>query len=320
MIQNMFWNVLSAVRVDIWVAGLLFSLPALILEWWRNNQLSHDHSTHRLPTPWTKLESYPEFTVFQHGCSLKILLTNPRRGNSLTLSAISRLTLLFKRLSNDQAIYRILITGEGKYFCTGMDLQETIAGDTDQHFSALYNLFEAIDSCPQTTIAAINGPAFGGGVGLAFVFDIRISISDATMSMSEVKLGLCPATVSKFVVREWGIGLARMAMLTGKKIYSSELHRIGTIHTVVATSEELSAISDQLLYDLQFTEPRASALCKKLARDGWRDAGGEIQFQNIRETFLVMMDPNSQSRRGIANFRKGIRKTDWEKAPSQGFT
>ncbi|KAH8807193.1 enoyl-CoA hydratase/isomerase family protein [Xylogone sp. PMI_703] len=307
----MLWNVLGIAKAKGLFAGLLFYVGMLTPR--RNGQISFDHPMRQLPAiVWTKIESCPEFTVFQHGSSIKVLLTRPERGNSLTISTILRLTHLFKKFGADKTIHRIIMTGEGKYFCTGMDLQEERPRDVTEHFSALYDLFEAIDACPQTTVVAVNGPTFGGGVGLAFVFDIRILVADATMCLSEVKLGLCPATISKFVVREWGVGLARMAMITGKKIYPAELHRMGTVHTVVPHIEALPAALDQWLHDLKFTEPRASALCKGLARDGWRDPGGDIQYQTTRRAFVAMMDSESRSGRGIADFRKGIRGTDWE--------
>jgi hydroxymethylglutaryl-CoA lyase len=311
----MLLNILGRVRPDRWIAALLFGTGSVMQRVLANDKFFFQFSNRQLPTtPWTIIQLYPEFTVFQHGRSIKIYLTKAKRGNSLSLAVISKLTNMFKEMAADKSIYRIVLTGEGKYFCTGMDLREKRPKDASDHFSALYDLFEAIDACPQTTIAAINGPTFGGGVGLAFVFDIRIAVSDATMCLSEVKLGLCPATISKFVVREWGISLARMAMLTGKTIYPDELHRIGAVHTVVPNQRALLPAVDQWLHDLKFTEPRASSLCKKLARDGWRYAGAHLQFQTTREVFLAMMDENSQSHRGIEDFRKGIRGTDWETA------
>ena len=311
--QGMILRVLRRARPNMWITGLL-SIPRLLAEkLWANDQPHLQLPKCRSPTStWTILDSYPEFTVFQHHRTIKILLTQAGSGNLLTLAMVSRLTSLFKEISADRRIFRIVITGEGKYFCAGMDLREKRPEHSTEHFSALYNLFEAIDACPQTTIAAINGPAFGGGVGLAFVFDIRIAVLNATMCLSEVKLGLCPATISRFVVREWGFGLARMAMLSGRKTYPEELYRMGAIHTIVPDQESLPTAVDNWLYDLKFTEPRASALCKRLVRDCWRSPGGDVQFQTAQEVFEAMMNENSQSHRGIEDFRKGIRGTDWE--------
>ena len=308
---DMLLSMLGRIRLDRWIAGLIFSIGSILQNLRVNDKLSLTRRQISSST-WNVTKSCPELTVFQHGRTVKILLTKAKRGNSLSLAMISQLTIMFKEMATNKSIYRIILTGEGRYFCTGMDLREKRPENSEDHFSALYDLFEAIDACPQTTIAAINGPTFGGGVGLAFVFDIRIAVRDATMCLSEVKLGLCPATISKFVVREWGVGLARMAMLTGKQISVDELYRIGSVHTVVPYQGALSLAVDQWLHDLRFTEPRASALCKKLARDGWRYAGGPLQLQTIREVFVTMMDENSQSHRGIEDFRKGIRGTDWE--------
>lgn len=312
----MLLNILRSIRPDRWIAGLLHGPGSVLERLWENRRLSIITPTRQLST-WTVVHSCPEFTVLQHGRTIKIVLTKAKRGNSLSLAMISQLTSMFKEMAADKSIFRIVLTGEGKYFCTGMDLQEKRPEHTEDHFSALYDLFEAIDACPQTTIAAINGPTFGGGVGLAFVFDVRIAVADATMCLSEVKLGLCPATISKFVVREWGIGLARMSMLSGKKINPDVLYRIGAVHTVVPNQGALSSAIDEWLQDLKFTEPRASALCKKLAIDGWRYAGGQGQFHTTREVFIAMMDENSKSLRGIEDFRKGIRGTNWDNVYTQ---
>ncbi|KAJ0164981.1 putative enoyl-CoA hydratase/isomerase YngF [Colletotrichum tanaceti] len=96
-------------------------------------------------------------------------------------------------------------------------------------YQALTSLLELVDSSPKVTIVCINGPAFGGGIGLVFTCDIRISASSATFTLSEVKLGICPAVITRYVVREWGFGLSRETILTARPVSARELKAMGAI-------------------------------------------------------------------------------------------
>ncbi|KAB2098604.1 hypothetical protein AG0111_0g13142 [Alternaria gaisen] len=196
------------------------------------------------------------YEVLQQAGTVQIQLARPERGNSLSFALAKNLTRLFQTLSTDSSVHRIVLTGKGKYFCTGMDLGEKLYESAIDRCLALQNLFEAIDTCPKTTVAVINGPAFGGGVGLAFVCDIRVAASTSFFCLSEVKLGLCPATISKFIIREWGVSLARMAMLTARKIHPQTLHDMGVLHAVALDGEALKVVTENLLDDLGFAAPK----------------------------------------------------------------
>lgn len=259
---------------------------------------------------WTTLESTVEYCVYRSGATVKIHLTRPKNGNALTLAMITALTLLFKRFSADGSIFRIVISAAGKYFCTGMDLKNQ--GTSDEMFSSLRELFHVIDTCPKTTIAAINGPCLGGGVGLAFVCDIRLATSSATFKLSEVRLGLCPATISKYVIREWGFSFSRAAMLTARDIRPSELHALQIIHSVVPNHETLETELERLLSDLRFAAPRGSALSKDLVRAAWSHADGQEQDRVIESSFKEMMMEGSESKLAFKEFRRGVKGIDWE--------
>ncbi|KAH6664261.1 3-hydroxy-3-methylglutaryl-coenzyme A lyase/3-methylglutaconyl-coenzyme A hydratase [Halenospora varia] len=260
---------------------------------------------------WKLVGSTNEYQVHRSGPNIKVCLTRPKNGNALTSSMIKGLTALFQKLAQDKSVFRIVLAGEGKFFCTGMDLSKD-AGTPDERFSNLKGLFEAIDDCPQTTIAAVNGPCFGGGVGLAFVCDLRILTSGATVKLSEAQLGLCPAVISKYVIREWGINFARAAMLTAREVAPSELAALHVIYAVVKDGKALQGKVEDLLDDLRFSAPRASGLCKDLVRSAWRDAGGEGQDRTIRASFDAMMAEGSESTHALTLFQQGKRGIDWD--------
>ena len=259
---------------------------------------------------WPVLERTDEYCVYRRGASIKIYLTQPQNGNALTHAMVQALIQLFKQFSVDDSVSRIIISSEGKFFCTGMDLKG--ATTSEQMFTALRDLFHVIDSCPKTTIAAINGPCLGGGVGLAFVCDIRLATSYASFKLSEVKLGLCPATISKYITREWGFSFTRSSILAAHEIYPSELERLGALYKVVPDREMLEVEVEKLLERLRFSAPRASSLSKDLLKAAWTDAGREGQARVIENSFTTMMAEGSESKFALQEFRKGVKAVDWD--------
>ncbi|KAF4538840.1 uncharacterized protein LTHEOB_1194 [Lasiodiplodia theobromae] len=257
--------------------------------------------------------------LYRSGASLKIVLDRPKNGNALTTPMISELTRTFQTVASDPSVSRVAITGNGKFFCTGMDLGKgttPVSQSEDQskaQFKRLTELFETIDTCPKVTVACLNGPAFGGGVGLAFACDVRIAARDARVTLSEVKLGLCPATISKYVAREWGPAFTREAMLTGRPISPSELKAVGAIAGVVEEREQLDEALDRYLLRLKTSAPRASTLCKQLVRLSAEDSGGEAQSRGIATAFEEMMGQESEAAFGVREFQAGQRNVDWDK-------
>jgi len=260
--------------------------------------------------PATLLQSTNEYRISRRGANIEICLTRAKNGNALTCSMIKGLTSLFKELHADTSVFHIVLTAEGRYFCTGMDLKDVRT--PQQRFLALKDLFEAIDNCPQTTIAAVNGPCFGGGVGLVSVCDIRIFTSNTILKLTEVQLGLCPATISKYVIREWGVSFAREAMLTARDITANELAGIHFVHSIVENEKALPERVEKVLDNLRFAAPRAATLCKDLIRSAWIDAGHDKQAQVIQGAFTTMMIPGSESTHALSQFKKGNRGIDWE--------
>lgn len=254
---------------------------------------------------------------FRSGVNLKLVLNRPKNGNALTTSMISDLTSVIKDAGKDPQISRVIITANGKFFCTGMDLGKgttSVAqgGSTSEdQFQRLTGLFETIDQSPKVTIACLNGPAFGGGVGLAFCCDLRLAARDASVTLSEVKLGLCPATISRYVIREWGLAAAREAMLTARPVTAKELSAWGLVSDVADDAEQLKTRLDVFLSRLKIASPDASRMSKELVRLAWAHAGDEEQEHGIKRLFREMMHPVSDSAHGVKEFQAG-KKVDWD--------
>ncbi|KAH8788329.1 enoyl-CoA hydratase [Diaporthe sp. PMI_573] len=259
---------------------------------------------------WAKIHHGDGFEVSRRDRTIKITLDRPDQGNALTLNLAKDLTSVFSRYSSDNSVHRIVLTARGRYFCTGMHLQEDLFTSPAQRGSALQDLFRAIDTCPKTTIAVINGPAFGGGVGLAMVCDIRLAVENVYFCLSEAKLGLCPAIVSRYLVREWGVSLVRMAMLTARKIQPHTLSNIGVLHAIAQDQVGLDNTLDRMLSDLMLVAPQASANTKKLLAEVIAD--DPVLDRLALDVFQNMFSENSEARYGVAQFRDGNRNVNWD--------
>ncbi|KAJ5108392.1 aldolase [Penicillium angulare] len=266
---------------------------------------------------WSLVSETKGLLLYRSGVNMKIVLNRPKNGNALTADMIHDLTTTINDISNDPQVSRIVISGNGKFFCTGMDLGKgsTPVGQNDStsiaQFNRLTTLFEAIDTSPKVTIACINGPAFGGGVGLAFACDIRLCTKDAIMTLSEVKMGLCPATISKYVIREWGLPFAREAMLSARPVTPKELKALGIVSQVSDSTSKLHARLDSFLITLKVASPGASRMSKELIRLAWTSAGGDQQASGIRNIFSEMMGPDADGAHGVKEFQSR-RKVDWD--------
>ncbi|POS78364.1 3-hydroxymethyl-3-methylglutaryl-CoA lyase [Diaporthe helianthi] len=264
---------------------------------------------------WTPLSDNGLVSVSRSGANGKIVLCNAAKGNVLSLSMISHIDKVFSDLDSDDTISRIAIAAQGKFFCTGMDLGTFVADSSsptrDRIFQGLSRLFKKIANSSKTTIASVNGPAFGGGVGLAFACDLRLCAKSSTFTLTEAKLGLCPAVISEHVIREWGPALARQAMLTGRPVSADELKAIGAITAVYDSAADLETATDALLDSLRYLSPSGSQMSKELVTLGWKHGGKLEQQERVAELFDQMLRPGTEGAFGAAEFH-ARRKVDWD--------
>ncbi|KAH7016765.1 ClpP/crotonase-like domain-containing protein [Ilyonectria destructans] len=267
---------------------------------------------------WTLETHHDEIDIYRSGTNRKIVLRRPKNGNALTTAMVAQLTNYYRQSVKDKSIYRIIITAEGRFFCTGMDLGKSSTavnqGDdaSSREYRKFVDLFQAIQEAPQVTIACINGPCYAGGIGLAFSCDIRLAVGSATATLSEVKLGLCPAIISKYLVREWGPAFTREAMLSGRAISMAELKAIGAVHGLAEDIPGLDLLMASYVSKLRGCAPGASAMCKEAVHVGYTYAGQEEQDQVIGRIFKDMMALDSESKIGVCNFQAGRKKMDWD--------
>ena len=132
--------------------------------------------------------------------------------------------------------------------------------------ACLAEMLRTLYACPKPTIARVQGDVFAGGVGLVAACDMAVSVDTATYCLSEVKLGLIPATISPYVVRAMGVQASRRYFVTAERFSAQQAHAMGMVHEVCAP-EQLDATIAQHVSQLVANGPRAVRLCKQLVRD-----------------------------------------------------
>src|SRR3990172_4356641 len=208
-----------------------------------------------------------------------VTLNRPEVRNAFDDVLISDLTRTFQDLDSDETVRAVVLAGAGSAFCAGADLNwmKRMAGyGYEQNLAdakALAGMLRTLDRMSKPTIARVHGPAYAGGVGLVAACDIAIGSHEAEFCLTEVKLGLSPATISPYVVRAMGSRLARRYFLTGEVIDAGEAYRLRLLSDV-APKEELDGAVNALLGHLVTGGREAHARIKDLIGAVSAGAGG----------------------------------------------
>ena len=245
-----------------------------------------------------------------------VTLNRPEMRNAFDDVLISNLTRTFLELDKDETVRAVVLTGAGSAFCAGADLNwmKRMAGyGYEQNLAdatALAEMLKTLDRMSKPTIARVHGPAYAGGVGLVAACDIAIGSHEAEFCLTEVKLGLSPATISPYVVRSMGARLARRYFLTGEVIDAGEAYRLRLLSDV-APKEELDGAVNALLGHLIVGGREAHARIKDLIR---AVSAGPADDAMIADTAkrIAEIRVSPEGREGIASFLEK-RKPNWVK-------
>ena len=201
-----------------------------------------------------------------------VTLSRPEVRNAFNDEVIAELSQAFTTLGDDARVRAIVLAAEGPAFCAGADLNwmRRMADYTREEnlrdAAQLAFMLRTIYECPKPTIARVQGDVYAGGMGLVAACDMAVSVDTAHYCLSEVKLGLIPATISPYVIRAMGPRAAHRWFLTAERFGAAEAHRIGFVHEVVS-AERLDATVGELLKALTSASPHAVKACKQLVRD-----------------------------------------------------
>jgi methylglutaconyl-CoA hydratase len=248
------------------------------------------------------------------GAIATVTLARPEVRNAFNDELIAHLARAFTDLGAEANVRCIVLAANGPAFCAGADLnwmrrmadytREENLADAGQLAAMLRAIFE----CPKPTIARIQGDVFAGGTGLVAACDIAVTVDSATFCLSEVKLGLIPATISPYVIRAMGARAAHRYFLTAERFGAAEAHRIGFVHEVVP-ADQLQPKIDELAQALVNAGPEAVKACKRLVIDV---AGEPITAELGARTVAGIADirASREGREGVQAFLNK-RKPDW---------
>lgn len=198
-----------------------------------------------------------------------VTLNRPDKHNALNGDLIAELTDAAESLALDPAVRIVILTGSGKSFCAGGDFNwfasniDKTRGERVEQSATLARLLRRLDTLPKPLIGRINGPAYGGGVGMISVCDYTIGAEGARFGLTEVRLGLLPANISPYVVARIGKVHSRETMLSGALFDCARAERIGLLTEVVAPGD-LDAAVERVVHDHLQAAPGAVADTKAL--------------------------------------------------------
>lgn len=253
-------------------------------------------------------------SITQTGAVARITLTQPEVRNAFSDEVIAEITAAFTEVGARPDVRVVVLAAEGPAFCAGANLNwmRRMADYTREEnlidAGKLAQMLRVIYECPKPTIARVQGDVYAGGMGLVAACDMAVSVNTAGYCLSEVKLGLIPATISPYVIRAMGARAAHRYFLTAERFDAAEALRTGFVHAVVAP-DQLDAKVDELARAITVASPDAVRACKKLVQDV---AERDINAQLIAATVEGIADirASEQGREGVQSFLQK-RKPGW---------
>lgn len=254
--------------------------------------------------------------IEKSGRIARLTLNRPELRNAFDDALIAALAGALRELEADAEVRAVVLAGNGPAFCAGADLNwmKRMAGyGYEQNLAdaaALADMLKTLDRLSKPTIARVHGPAFAGGVGLVAACDIAIGAAPgAEFCLTEVKLGLSPATISPYVVRAMGERAARRYFHTAERFDATEAHRLGLL-SAVASPDGLDAAVEAMLAQLVAGGPQAHAKIKDLIASVAR--GGPVSDALVADTAkrIAEIRVSPEGREGIASFLEK-RKPAW---------
>ena len=241
-----------------------------------------------------------------------LTLNRPDKRNAISYELIADLVRALEEVKHSAARV-LIITGAGKAFCSGMDLDDlkSLIGRTPEQSiedtRTMVSLFRSLYEFPRPTVAAVNGAAIAGGTGLALLCDFTLAVPEAKFGYTEVRIGFVPAIVSTFLLRQVGEKIARDLLLTGRIFDAEEALRIGLL-TQIVPSDKLMDRARELAAQLMENSPISLTYTKRLLTDHARKELDSQIESAIQENAAI---------RATADFREGVtsflekRKPKW---------
>jgi methylglutaconyl-CoA hydratase len=243
-----------------------------------------------------------------------VTLNRPELRNAFNETAIAELALAFDELGRNELVRAIVLAANGPAFCAGADLNwmKKMAGYShDENLldaSRLADMLRTIYLCPKPTLAKVQGDCYAGGMGLVAACDIVVAAEGVNFCLSEVKLGLIPATISPYVIKAMGEQAARRFFLTAERFDAAAALRMGFAHEVVVP-ENLDTSVAGIVKSLVSNSPHAVVEAKKLVREVVDQPVADALLLDTAERIAAIRASN-EGREGVASFLEK-RKPSW---------
>ncbi|MCD2512782.1 enoyl-CoA hydratase/isomerase family protein [Comamonas endophytica] len=244
----------------------------------------------------------------------RITLARPEIRNAFSDVAIADITQAFLTVGERADVLAVVLAAEGPAFCAGADLNwmrrmaDYTRDENRDDAGKLAEMLRVIYECPKPTLARVQGDVYAGGMGLVAACDMAVAADSAGFCLSEVKIGLIPATISPYVIRSMGARAAHRYFLTGERFDAAEAHRIGLVHEV-ASAEALDEKVQAILEPLLRSGPAAVRACKQLVIDV---AGRDIEPGLVAATVesIATIRASAEGKEGVQAFLSK-RKPSW---------
>lgn len=237
----------------------------------------------------------------------RLWLNRPATRNAFTAEMIAEIAAAMAELGADAAVRAVALGGRGAAFCAGADLswmREAAGWDAEENradAARLAAMLRAIAECPKPVVARVHGPAFGGGVGLACAADVCLAGPQALFSLSEVRLGLLPATIAPYVLRAMGPRQAGRYWLTAERFGAAEAARIGVAHAAFEDDAALDAGVERALGHLKEGAPGAIAATKALIALA-SDRPNTLELDAETAARIAALRVGAEAQEGLAAF------------------
>ncbi len=244
---------------------------------------------------------------------LKIVLANPSTKNALNLAMIKEITHVFLDASKNDDIRLIKLRAEGEHFCSGADLlwmKESIRlseKENETQAKHLFDMFHAVFSCTKPVLTMVHGACFGGGLGLVAASDFVICANNAQFCLSEVKLGLIPATISAFLIHKIGHGRFNALGISALLFNSKMAYDFGLVHETCELFD-LPHVEETRAKQFLSNGPMAMREMKKLSLSHCAFDFKKIKEQSAKS--LAKIRTSKEAQEGLEAFLQK-RKPNW---------
>lgn len=262
------------------------------------------------------MTNYNTIEISVNKSVFKIILNRPEVHNAMNAELIAELTEVFKNINTQKDIAAVVLSGNGKSFCAGADLNymKGIAefGEEENINDAkkLAALFMSVYKCNKPTIALVHGAVFGGANGLISACDIVIAEENTTFAFSEVKLGIAPATIAPFVIKRIGEFGSKELMMTGKRFKSKEAQKWNLVNHVYNKENDENPL-DKILKEFNSSAPKAVMETKTLIEKVLNNSlDSNIEYTT---SLIAKLRASDEGQEGMAAFLEK-RKPDYGKS------